>query len=69
MRDIYKVLVHAKEKNKWVLVRHLVPYGLSTGIIELMESRGHIFTRNTEQGTVIKLTLLGYKSIKGGIAS
>lgn len=57
------VLVKAKELNKWVLVSHLVPYGLHSGLVGLMETRNQVLTMKTPEGTAIKLTLLGYKQL------
>jgi hypothetical protein len=65
-QNIKTVLLYAKEKNKWVCMKHLVPHGMHTGIYRWLLEKDYIHTKQSyEHGTQIKLTLEGYKALKG----
>ncbi|MED3791061.1 hypothetical protein P4571_01200 [Niallia alba] len=62
---LVKVLVKAKELNKWVPASLLKKYDIqSVNLLELEESHLILTKRNKSEGLLLKLTLKGYHYFK-----
>ncbi|WP_339196689.1 hypothetical protein MKY27_17720 [Solibacillus sp. FSL R5-0449] len=64
-KTLLRILVRAKEVNKWVATKHLVEVSLQRSILLNLEDRGLLLVkRQQEDGVLIKLTLKGYHQYK-----
>lgn len=64
-KTLLRILVRAKEVNKWVATKHLVKVPLSRSILLHLENRGLILVQlHQEEGVLIKLTVKGYHHYK-----
>jgi hypothetical protein len=62
------ILIHAKEKEKWVPITSLKRVGLQPRQVELLEDRGILVSKYTAGiGKTVILTLEGYKTAKNTI--
>ncbi|MFB6466462.1 hypothetical protein ACE38V_06500 [Cytobacillus sp. Hz8] len=60
-QSLIKILVNAKELNKWVPTRFLLKYGIQKVDLLKLEDDDLILTkRSTSDGLLLKLTLKGY---------
>ncbi|WP_374965374.1 hypothetical protein [Lysinibacillus sp. RS5] len=64
-KTLLRILVRAKEVNKWVATKHLVEFSLQRSILLHLEDQGLLLVhRHQEEGTLIKLTVKGYHQYK-----
>ncbi|CAM3489459.1 hypothetical protein GCM10009865_32390 [Aeromicrobium ponti] len=60
-KSLVKILVKAKELNKWVPARFLAKYGIQNVNLLKLEDADLILTkRSKSEGLLLKLTLKGY---------
>jgi len=60
-----RILIYAKEVNKWVAIKHLVEIPLQRSILLHIENQGLLLVnRHQEEGFLIKLTAKGYHQYK-----
>ena len=60
--SIIRLLVHAKQQNKWIPKNVLTMYNISSRTIQHLEDEGFLlFYHCSDRGTLVKLTLKGYK--------
>lgn len=64
-KTLLRILVHAKEVNKWIATKHLVEISLHRSILLHLEDQGMLLVqRHKQKGILIKLTLKGYQQYK-----
>jgi len=64
-KALLRILVRAKEANKWVATKHLVEAPLQHSILLYLEDHGLLLVnRQQEEGILIKLTVKGYHQYK-----
>ncbi len=62
---LLRILVRAKEVNKWVATKHLIEVPLQRSIMLHLEDQGLLLVnRHQEEGILIKLTVKGYHQYK-----
>lgn len=60
-QSLVKILVKAKEMNKWVPARFLVKYGIQkVNLLKLEDADLILVKRSQSEGLLLKLTLKGY---------
>ena len=60
--SMIRLLVHAKKQNKWIPKSVLTLNNISSRTIHLLEDEGNLLVYHcSDRGTLIKLTLKGYK--------
>lgn len=60
--SITRLLVHAKQQNKWIPRSVLTTDNISSRTIHHLEDEGYLLVYHcSDRGTLIKLTLKGYK--------
>ena len=63
--SLARVLVGAKELNKWVAIKHLTYKQLEVLDLIALEDEGHLLVhRRSVEGILLKLTLKGYLQYK-----
>ncbi|WP_342535212.1 hypothetical protein MHI04_22355 [Lysinibacillus sp. FSL K6-1151] len=64
-KTLLRILIRAKEVNKWVATKHLVDVPLQHSILLHLEDQGLLLVqRHQEEGVLIKLTVKGYHQYK-----
>ncbi len=64
-KALLRILIRAKELNKWVATKHLVEVSLQHSILLYLENHGLLLVnRHQEEGILIKLTVKGYHQYK-----
>lgn len=64
-KTLLRILIRAKEVNKWVATKHLVDVPLQHSILLQLEDQGLLLVqRHQEEGVLIKLTVKGYHQYK-----
>ena len=64
-KTLLRILIRAKEVNKWVATKHLVDVPLQHSILLHLEDQGLLLVqRHQEEGFLIKLTVKGYHQYK-----
>lgn len=64
-KTLLRILIRAKEVNKWVATKHLVDVPLQHSILLHLEDQGLLLVqRHQEEGVFIKLTVKGYHQYK-----
>ena len=64
-KALLRILVLAKEINKWVVTKHLGEVRLQHSILLYLEDQGLLLVnRQQEEGILIKLTTKGYHQYK-----
>lgn len=64
-KTLLRILIRAKEVNKWVATKHLVEVQLQRSILLHLENQGLLLVkRHLEEGILIKLTTKGYHQYK-----
>jgi hypothetical protein len=62
------ILIHAKEKNKWVPITSLKRVGLQPRHVELLEDQGILVSKYTHGiGKMVILTIDGYNNAQNTI--
>lgn len=62
---LLRILVRAKEVNRWVATKHLVEVSLQRSILLNLEDQGLLLVnRQQEEGILIKLPVKGYHQYK-----
>ncbi|POZ55059.1 hypothetical protein LYSIN_03356 [Lysinibacillus sphaericus] len=64
-KTVLRILIRAKEVNKWVAIKHLVKVPLQRSILLHLEDQGLLLVKcHQEKGILIKLTVKGYHQYK-----
>lgn len=64
-KTLLRILIRAKEVNKWVATKHLVEVSLQRSILLHLEDQGLLLVNShQEDGILIKLTVKGYHQYK-----
>ena len=60
--SIIKLLVHAKQQNKWIPKSVLTMHNISSRTIQHLENEGFLIVYHcNDRGALVKLTLKGYQ--------
>ena len=63
-KSLLRILIRAKEVNKWVATKHLVDVPLQHSILLHLEDQGLLLVQRHQEGVLIKLTVKGYHQYK-----
>nr|WP_106780849.1 hypothetical protein [Lysinibacillus timonensis] len=66
MNDAVKrVLIRAKELNKWVALNHFPELQVNHSVLRKLEDEGYLLIhRHAKEGMLMKLTMKGYRCFK-----
>ncbi|QPQ34427.1 hypothetical protein [Lysinibacillus sp. JNUCC-52] len=63
--SLLRVLIRAKEVNKWVALKHFVMLPVHPTVLMQLEDEGLLLIkRHANEGVLMKLTLKGYQQYK-----
>lgn len=64
-KTLIRILIRAKEVNKWDATKHFVEVSLQRSILLHLEDQGLLLVnRHQKEGILIKLTVKGYHQYK-----
>ena len=63
--SVKRVLIHAKELNKWVALNHFPELQVNRSLLRKLEDEGYLLIhRHADEGLLMKLTMQGYRRFK-----
>lgn len=62
INSVKRVLIRAKELNKWVSLNHFPELQMNRSVLRKLEDEGYLLIhRHAVEGLLIKLTMQGYR--------
>ncbi|RKJ50819.1 hypothetical protein D7X33_32555 [Butyricicoccus sp. 1XD8-22] len=63
--SVKRVLIRAKELNKWVALNHFPELQINRSLLRKLEDDGYLLIhRHSREGLLMKLTMQGYRHFK-----